>query len=419
MLTLETAADILRAFPRLERLRLGWWQPQEDDTASLERVDADFADALQLRERGNSHLSFLDLQHAPLTPAIRTALSGATQLTSLKLPAVRTAEEIQAFNSLTSLKDFGVTCDEAPVLRALLSPLTALTSLTLGGSEERLPPTLAGLSSLALLNAESSHLDVGVLATLTALTELRVYALALPEAPGDAFEALAAPEHRHPWQLPPQLTRIQINTQPPEPLHVMRSSPVRKLTWLINDVELKGDVHLDYSDDEEDGAGMPYLILDCLALSHQDFQALSRHTTLKALHLASATEYLVPALLPLPRAPRLERLDLMCLELNFQLDISEGEAGADAGAAGGSGDDGDPDGNQQPRAGARAAAIPPDLPGVLTALLCMGRRLHVVLNCVDSDAPEALSHQELTALVADVRSAAERLGGDGGRLHEA
>ncbi|KAG2481968.1 hypothetical protein HYH03_019075 [Edaphochlamys debaryana] len=466
-LTAETAALILSAFPRLERLKPGWWEPEEDDPASLKRekqVHAAFAAALQLLldgERGAPHLAFLDLLYAPNTPVVRRALSGATQLTGLKLGVVDTAEEIQAFTTLTSLRTLEVTCEVDPVLQALLSPLTALTSLRLRG-DGHLSPALAGLPRLASLDYSTGHLDVSVLATLTALTKLRVSALTLPEAAGDAFEALAAPVHPHPWQLPPQLKSIVLDFQAPEPLYALRSSPVQKLTWFIDRVQLEEDTHLDYSDDDEEGqavtltphgeaalcaladflagrldedswigmvtaaeqgslpircvggaeeagpgrrshtvwleamgrAGIPQLELNCLALNYQDFGALAGHTGLKVLQLGEYLQYPLSALLSLPLMPSLERL-----ELNGDLWCPY--TGEDDGRA---------------EAAAAATVLPPDLPGVLTALLCMGRRLRVDLLYVEDDGPEARARRVQTALAADVRSSVERLGGDGGRL---
>ncbi|KAG2481969.1 hypothetical protein HYH03_019076 [Edaphochlamys debaryana] len=477
VLTSKTAALILSAFPRLERLRVGLWEPGEV-YRERDEFDAAFAATLQRlldRERGIPHLSFLDLERAPNTPDVRRALSGATQLTGLKLPAVRTEVEAQAIAPLTSLRSLDLWCYDAPILGALLSPLTALTSLRLRG-DGHLSPALAGLPRLASLDYSTGHLDVSVLATLTALTWLSVRSLALPAAAGDAFEALAAPAHRHPWQLPPGLTHIELTRQPPEALHALRSSPMRKLTWFIDELELEGKTHLDYyrdddgdvaadltphgeaalcavaeflagrmADDswigmvctaehrvrpircvggpEEAGpgrrnhtpwleafgrAGVPQLELDCFTLSYQDFEALAGHTGLKVLQLGEYIKYPLPALLSLPLMSSLERLELSA-DLWCRQAVENGED------AGGSDDDsGDPDGDQEPRARARAAALPPDLPGVLSALLCLRRRLRLIL--VHNFGPSKQERRLLTALVADVNSRVERLGGDSTRL---
>ncbi|KAG2487599.1 hypothetical protein HYH03_013877 [Edaphochlamys debaryana] len=495
--TAETAALILSAFPRLERLRRldCRWSEEDQGPATLQwsEVHADFAAALQLlldRERGAPHLTFLDLgDYAPTTPAVRRALSGSTQLTGLKLGVLRSAAEAQAISTLTSLRSLDLWCYDGPVLKTVLSPLTALTSLRLWGERgwgRHLSPALAGMPRLASLDYKHGYLDVSVLATLTALTNLDVYALVLPEASGGAIEALAAPAHRHPWQLPPQLKSIHLYAQAPEPLHVLRSSPVRKLSWFIVGVQLAGGVHLVYDpghrfaadmtpygeaalcavaefltgrvdDDSRIGlvcaaelrcfpircvggaaeagpgqmshtvwlaamgrAGVPRLELDRLALSHQDFEVLAGHTGLKVLQLGSNAEYPPSALLSLPLAPRLERLELnvelWCPHTGEDEDASEDEGEAeDSGSDDDSDPDGDPDGGEA-RAGARAAALPPDLRHVLTELLAMNRRLRVALVNIDDDGPSLRARRLLTALAADVRSAVERLAGDGGRL---
>ncbi|KAG2487598.1 hypothetical protein HYH03_013876 [Edaphochlamys debaryana] len=205
-------------------------------------------------------------------------------------------------------------------------------------------------------------------------------------------------------------------------------------------------------------AGVPRLNLDRLALSQQDFEALAGHTALKALKLGRNVEYPLPALLSLPLAPRLERLELDLHAWCHYRNMVEGEEGdavgteeeEDGGSEGGgeagseageeaesesesegevgdSGDEGDPGGAGESQARVCTAALPPDLRGVLTALLCKGRRLRVALlhgdvggrrphPPSDLDGPSLRARRLLTALAADVRSAVERLAGDGGRL---
>ncbi|KAG2493033.1 hypothetical protein HYH03_008696 [Edaphochlamys debaryana] len=281
------------------------------------------------------------------------------------------------------------------------------------------------------------------------------------------------------WQLPPKLAEVELRAQTPEPLAALRSSPVRLATWCLS-MRLKEDVHLQATADpggggeltpeaeaavcaaaeflagrmdsksslsllmtaleDEDSltvvgvggrdpgsrshtgwleavgrAGVPHIRLYCLALGPQDFEVLARHTGLKCLVLSQDNEYPLSGLLLLPLAPRLETLELA---VNDWFKRVRAEMGQEELENWGEEEDEDEEwevGVQHPEGG---YVLPPEPRGVLTALLCMGRRLKVVVFKIGNDEPDLweLRDAQLDAVLTQVRSGVEALGGDSLRL---
>ncbi|KAG2487538.1 hypothetical protein HYH03_013818 [Edaphochlamys debaryana] len=371
---------------------------------------------------------------SPLSPELCSVLSGATQLTQLSAWFRLTEpDHASAIANLTSLRSLGVQSCEPQLLPALLSPLTALTTLSLGQTSALLPAEpVAALSGLAYLRAEKAALDVHTLSQLTSLTSLGISALVLPAEP--AATELAG-SHPPSYLLRPNLDIIEVACVAPEALHALRASPVRQATWQIGVVLDRGP-HYDIDtgalteqgeaglcnaaaflagrmDAESDAwigtednillwpvggkaeagpdkrnhtpwlealgrAGVPCLTFDHIALSHQDLGTLSAaHPWLKRLDLSDGTQYPTRGLLVLPRAPTLELLTL---------DVTEW-CGPDR------------EGPFEP---------PPDLPGMLQALLFTHPQLRIELCCRETVGP--LVMDQVQGLASELREELDQMG---------
>ncbi|KAG2501731.1 hypothetical protein HYH03_000231 [Edaphochlamys debaryana] len=179
-----------------------------------------------------------------LPPAVAAGLRGATQLRQLQLSynlpaAAAEPAVVQDLAGLVGLESLWMGYMGAPLIRPLFQPLTGLTSLTFR-CPERLPAdVLAGLpAGLAELTADDSYVDVSGLSRLSSLTQLSCAALVAPPGPVAPLVPVAAPRS---WALPPRLASCALFGQRPEQLPRLRPhAPVR---WDVV-LRLKAGQHL-------------------------------------------------------------------------------------------------------------------------------------------------------------------------------
>ncbi|KAG2487536.1 hypothetical protein HYH03_013816 [Edaphochlamys debaryana] len=405
-LSSEAAGLVAAAFKQLDSL---WLAQPLFNPSPVQATWAPLLPAfLETLIRGREHplTSLTVLGSLPLSLELCSVLSSATQLTQLSAWFRLTEpDHASAIANLTSLKSLSITTCTPQLLPALLSPLTALTSLSLSLYSTRLPTgRVSALSGLVSLRAGKATLDVRTLTQLTSLTTLAISGLVLPPTSGIAELAGSYPSS---YLLPPNLGEVEAACAAPEALHALRASPVRQLTWQIGVVMDRGQHfdndtgaltelgeaglcdaaaflagRMDAGSDVWIGtenstvllpvggevgagparrnhtawlealgrAGVPRLTLDHVSLSHHDLTTLSAHTGLKRLDLSDGTQYPTRGLLVLPRAPALELLTL---------DVTEW-CGPDR------------EGPFEP---------PPDLPGMLQALLFTHPQLRIELCC--------------------------------------
>ncbi|KAG2499924.1 hypothetical protein HYH03_002211 [Edaphochlamys debaryana] len=269
------------------------------------------------------HLHSLDLgaKSTELMEGLCAALRGATQLRHLKLDMdlEDASSAIEDLASLVGLERLAVgpTFD----VEALVKPLTALTSLTLGTYGDLPAVAFQGLTALVELDCTRASLPVSVLCHLSRLTRLALGSFMVDAGARTAPQPLSLPV----LELPPSLRECVLANQLPANFSTGINGPERGVHWDVRFVleaeatqtavrppravaalcratsaiaqsmaptsgfRLRGFGYLDLVPGRRNHAlealartNPAFLTLASVTLSHEDLETLSRISSLKA-----------------------------------------------------------------------------------------------------------------------------------------